>query len=543
MDVHVLALAMSDLRDPLDSGTDTIREGKYYCGTEDNIAFQCSGIGQLEVIPQYITGHLDTGITHIIILETPETKKELNYDWKRINALCGNTLFPDDMPEEGLSAVRFFKHRMHAMKINGDGPDPEYIDLDLDIDHPEAGLEKLLQTIRTLYNECEQENGDWKLWLDTHGAFREVSLAMFALMQVLSSSPVEGIPQLTDGLGIIPVDQVFTVNYNPDKRMNQIRDLTDFYRMFTGPAFKAYMNYGQYFLSHLEAYEGEDPYAFISYRTADAMKERYLVLGMLKKAGLLYWYDDGIHIHDNWQTTLFERNRDSAVFIALLSEGYFHSYECVKELRQALDEGKPVIFISLDRTLPYISGELRCGKAGREIIITAEETAKLVQSNHIVLKKYDVDGVFQEERFLAELMRENGFLKQIRSTENRSDAVSFVNFSNHPSARWSDEQAAAARQFGEIVDIPFPAVDPHASSRDLDVLSDRIMTQIMRAKPKAVLCQGEFTLAFAVTKKLQKQNIPVYAACSERNVIEKTDPDGNTVRESVFRFVRFREYL
>ena len=34
----------------------------------------------------------------------------------------------------------------------------------------------------------------------------------------------------------------------------------------------------------------------------------------------------------------------------------------------------------------------------------------------------------------------------------------FVNFSNHPSLRWSDEQLKVARQqYGEIIDVPFPA--------------------------------------------------------------------------------------
>ena len=36
----------------------------------------------------------------------------------------------------------------------------------------------------------------------------------------------------------------------------------------------------------------------------------------------------------------------------------------------------------------------------------------------------------------------------------------FINFSNHPSVRWSAEQTAAAIEFGDIVDVPFPDVLP-----------------------------------------------------------------------------------
>lgn len=34
----------------------------------------------------------------------------------------------------------------------------------------------------------------------------------------------------------------------------------------------------------------------------------------------------------------------------------------------------------------------------------------------------------------------------------------FINFSNHPSVRWSAEQTAAAMKFGDFVDVPFPDV-------------------------------------------------------------------------------------
>lgn len=37
-----------------------------------------------------------------------------------------------------------------------------------------------------------------------------------------------------------------------------------------------------------------------------------------------------------------------------------------------------------------------------------------------------------------------------------------LNLSNHPSSLWCDEQIKAAETlFGEIVDLPFPQVDPN----------------------------------------------------------------------------------
>lgn len=44
--------------------------------------------------------------------------------------------------------------------------------------------------------------------------------------------------------------------------------------------------------------------------------------------------------------------------------------------------------------------------------------------------------------------------------ETDSNNKVFINCSNHPSERWSREQKQAAEGYGEIVDLPFPEVDP-----------------------------------------------------------------------------------
>ena len=40
--------------------------------------------------------------------------------------------------------------------------------------------------------------------------------------------------------------------------------------------------------------------------------------------------------------------------------------------------------------------------------------------------------------------------------------------------------------------------------------------RIEKMKPAAVLCQGEFSLAYQVISKLKERHIPVFVACSER---------------------------
>ena len=117
----------------------------------------------------------------------------------------------------------------------------------------------------------------------------------------------------------------------------------------------------------------------------------------------------------------------------------------------------------------------------------------------------------------------------------------FVNFSNHPSDMWSKEQLEAAKEYGRVVDIPFPAVEGAASTEDVIEQAGPYIEQIVALTPKAVMCQGEFTLAVYVISSLIKRGIPVVAACSERNVINE-ERDGELKKTVIFRFIKFREY-
>ena len=118
----------------------------------------------------------------------------------------------------------------------------------------------------------------------------------------------------------------------------------------------------------------------------------------------------------------------------------------------------------------------------------------------------------------------------------------FVNFSNHPSARWSKEQRAAAEAIGPVADVPFPTVPADMDEKGVALLADEAVRRIMEKRPAAVLCQGEFTLAFAVTERLKAKGVTVLAASSDRITELETGEDGETRKVSVFRFVRFRAY-
>ena len=118
----------------------------------------------------------------------------------------------------------------------------------------------------------------------------------------------------------------------------------------------------------------------------------------------------------------------------------------------------------------------------------------------------------------------------------------FINYTNHPAAKWSEAERRAAEAFGRIVDLPFPNIPPEWDESAVAELAASEAEKIFAMEPVAVLIQGEFTFSYALIERLKTARVVCIAATSERVVHETTDDAGHTVRTSTFRFVRFRAY-
>ena len=118
----------------------------------------------------------------------------------------------------------------------------------------------------------------------------------------------------------------------------------------------------------------------------------------------------------------------------------------------------------------------------------------------------------------------------------------FVNFSNHPSQNWGAEQRKAALVYGEIRDVMFPAVPAMAEMEEVTGMAEECAKKILQLKPDCVMCQGEFTLTYAIVRKLKERKIPALAACSSRRTEETVNENGSTQKSTVFIFERFRKY-
>ena len=116
-----------------------------------------------------------------------------------------------------------------------------------------------------------------------------------------------------------------------------------------------------------------------------------------------------------------------------------------------------------------------------------------------------------------------------------------INFSNHPSENWGNKQLEAAKVYGVIKDIPFPAVNPKASHEDILAMADIYVQEIQSIaenKPITVHVMGEMTFTYLVVNQLQDLGIECIASTSVRD--SEVTTEGKKLSD--FQFVRFRKY-
>ena len=97
----------------------------------------------------------------------------------------------------------------------------------------------------------------------------------------------------------------------------------------------------------LAPYQGTEPYLFLSYshRNADAAAE---AIRWLKAAGFRVWYDEGVIPATEWDENIAQAIENCDYLIALISEAYLSSSNCLDELNYARDRNIPLLLIYLE---------------------------------------------------------------------------------------------------------------------------------------------------------------------------------------------------
>lgn len=89
----------------------------------------------------------------------------------------------------------------------------------------------------------------------------------------------------------------------------------------------------------VKAYEGQEPYLFVSYAHDDAHLV-YPIVERLVMDGYRIWYDDGIHAGEDWTDKVASRLDGSSICVAMLTENYVRSINCRNEMAYSLSAGK-----------------------------------------------------------------------------------------------------------------------------------------------------------------------------------------------------------
>lgn len=117
-----------------------------------------------------------------------------------------------------------------------------------------------------------------------------------------------------------------------------------------------------------------------------------------------------------------------------------------------------------------------------------------------------------------------------------------INLSNHPMEHWDKKQLRETEKYGEIIDMPFPAISPDLSDEELNSLVEEYYKRILEYENPVVMIQGEFVFVYRLVTKLKKVGIKALASCSQRVASEQMMGDGRVVKTTVFSFAGYREY-
>lgn len=275
---NVVLLAMSTLND---RGVEEHKYGyKYVEGSEEKEKI-ILGRSQLEPITRMLDIKLameGESLDKAIILTTKETKNDQNVTiryrrnrkkkkesrtlstWMR--RVCGDR---KQTPEEvivkkTISAVNYYKERVRRFNKN-----VIFEEVDIDEKEPAQGIADAISKIIEENNKHEE----MRLWIDTQGGFRDISMVINAIISLLKEQ------------GIKPAG-IYAIRFNPGAQdmskkggkitSNQIIDQTEKYRIFDFvSAMQEFMDYGK--AGGLQKYlGGENEFAKIAAGIADAIQ-------------------------------------------------------------------------------------------------------------------------------------------------------------------------------------------------------------------------------------------------------------------------------
>ena len=135
-------------------------------------------------------------------------------------------------------------------------------------------------------------------------------------------------------------------------------------------------------------YEGRRPFLFISY----AHKQSDMVLGtirILHEKGWRLWYDEGIPAGSDWPANIARHMQNCERVIFFLSARALESDNCYSEMKAALRQGKPILIVRLENTIPDKKwDDILGGEKEIPLIESAEERADAILRSGFIPRRF-----------------------------------------------------------------------------------------------------------------------------------------------------------
>lgn len=156
---------------------------------------------QLEPVSRMILER-EGSLDKIIILATNSTKEKKKF----------TLVTAEEKKERNCSAIDFYKERIGI-------EDKEKIEIvDVEEENFIPAISKTVEIIRSLY-EKKIEEDELKLWIDTQGGFRNITLVINAIMSLLKSDNIEP-------------SGIYSVKFDRDEPLQKIINETETYKIF-----------------------------------------------------------------------------------------------------------------------------------------------------------------------------------------------------------------------------------------------------------------------------------------------------------------------
>lgn len=111
-----------------------------------------------------------------------------------------------------------------------------------------------------------------------------------------------------------------------------------------------------------------------------------------------------------------------------------------------------------------------------------------------------------------------------------------------------EQRVAAQSQFGvtEFIELT-PELKPvwgqvPAEPESISNHIEPVVKWALDQEPEVALVQGDFGATYEVVTRLKEKGVMVVYATTKRESVETTNPQGEVVKTSVFKHVRFREF-